>query len=104
MEHPFFSLTKKRHTNIVHYVHGKVEVEVRPDVEFGMPTIWDKDILIYCCSQLVEGIKQGREPKRDRVRRVRLFGVNQPQHWTARLPAYHRCAQEALERAHIYQH
>jgi plasmid replication initiation protein len=28
-----------------------------------MPTIWDKDILIYCCSQLIEGVRQGREPK-----------------------------------------
>jgi plasmid replication initiation protein len=27
-----------------------------------MPTIWDKDILIYCCSQLIAGIKEGREP------------------------------------------
>src|SRR5215831_3589560 len=28
-----------------------------------MPTIWDKDVLIYCCSQLVEGMKRGREPQ-----------------------------------------
>ena len=27
-----------------------------------MPTIWDKDILIYCCSQLIEGMKQGTAP------------------------------------------
>ena len=28
-----------------------------------MPTIWDKDVLIFCCSQLIAGMSQGRELK-----------------------------------------
>jgi plasmid replication initiation protein len=30
---------------------------------YGHPTIWDKDILIYCCSQLIAGMREGREPQ-----------------------------------------
>jgi plasmid replication initiation protein len=62
MEHPMFSLSKNPDTAIRHYEHNGNTITIAPNV-YGMPTIWDKDILIYCCSQLVEGIKQGREPK-----------------------------------------
>ena len=66
MEHPFFSLAKNPDTTIHHYEHNGNTITIAPSV-YGMPTIWDKDILIYCCSQLIEGIKQGREPKREVV-------------------------------------
>jgi plasmid replication initiation protein len=62
MEHPMFSLAKNPDTTIRHYEHNGNTITIAPNV-YGMPTIWDKDILIYCCSQLVEGIKQGREPQ-----------------------------------------
>jgi plasmid replication initiation protein len=62
MEHPMFSLAKSPDTSIRHYEHNGNAITIIPSV-VGMPTIWDKDILIYCCSQLIEGIKQGREPK-----------------------------------------
>jgi plasmid replication initiation protein len=62
MEHPMFSLAKSPDTTIRHYEHNGNTITITPSV-LGLPTIWDKDILIYCCSQLVEGIKQGREPK-----------------------------------------
>jgi plasmid replication initiation protein len=62
MEHPMFSLAKSPDTSIRHYEHNGNTITIIPSV-VGMPTIWDKDILIYCCSQLIEGIKQGREPK-----------------------------------------
>jgi plasmid replication initiation protein len=61
MEHPFFSLSKNPDRAISRYEHNGHTVTITPSV-IGMPTIWDKDILIYCCSQLVEGMKRGREP------------------------------------------
>ena len=62
MEHPMFSLAKSPDTTIRHYEHNGNTITITPSV-VGMPTIWDKDVLIYCCSQLIEGIKRGREPK-----------------------------------------
>lgn len=61
MEHPFYSLSKKPDHAIRHYEHNGNTVRIMPSV-VGMPTIWDKDVLIYCCSQLIAGIKEGREP------------------------------------------
>ena len=62
MEHPLFSLTKAPDTAIRRYEHSGNTITVTPSV-LGMPTIWDKDVLIYCCSQLIAGMQQGREPK-----------------------------------------
>ena len=61
MEHPFFSLSKRPDRTIRHYTNNNVTVSIFPST-LGMPTIWDKDVLIYCCSQLVAGMKEGREP------------------------------------------
>lgn len=62
MEHPMFSLAKNPDITISHYEHNGNTITITPSV-IGRPTIWDKDVLIYCCSQLIEGIKRGREPK-----------------------------------------
>jgi plasmid replication initiation protein len=59
MEHPMFSLSKKPDRKIRHYEHNGSTVTVEPSVR-GMATIWDKDILIYAISQLVEAINRGR--------------------------------------------
>ena len=61
MEHPFFSLSKKPDLNIRRYEHNGNSIVIAPSV-YGLPTIWDKDILIYCCSQLIAGMQEGREP------------------------------------------
>ena len=66
MEHPLFSLSKNPDQVTRHYEHNGSTVTIAPG-NHGMPTIWDKDILIFCCSQLVEGMKRGREPKREIV-------------------------------------
>lgn len=55
MEHPIFSLSTKPDTTIRFYEHNGNTLEVVPSV-LGLATIWDKDILLYCISQLVEGI------------------------------------------------
>jgi plasmid replication initiation protein len=62
MEHPFFSLSKSRDLAIRYYQHQGNSIRISPSAD-GHPTIWDKDILIYCCSQLVAGIREGREPQ-----------------------------------------
>lgn len=68
MEHPMFSLSKKPDKRIRRYEHNAISVTVTPSV-LGLATIWDKDILLYCISVLVEGLNQGRK---DISRTVRL--------------------------------
>lgn len=63
MEHPIFSLSTRPDTRILHYVHNDVTVEVTPSVR-GRATIHDKDILIYCISQLMAALNAGREVSR----------------------------------------
>jgi plasmid replication initiation protein len=62
MEHPFFSLSKKRDLQIYRYQNDRNSITISPNA-YGHPTIWDKDILIYCCSQLIAGMRKGREPQ-----------------------------------------
>src|SRR5580698_5531489 len=52
MEHPVFSLSTKPDTRILRYEHRNTKVEIAPSVR-GLATIHDKDILIYCVSQLM---------------------------------------------------
>lgn len=61
MEHPLFSLSKKPDMTERHYEHNGNSLHVIPSGR-GLATIWDKDILVYCVSQLVAGINLGREP------------------------------------------
>lgn len=52
MERPFFSLAKRKRLKPIEYVspNGEVFVNVFPNAEFGMATIWDADILIWAAS------------------------------------------------------
>lgn len=52
MEHPIFSLATKPDQSIREYEHNGVKVTVIPSM-LGLATIHDKDILIYCISQLI---------------------------------------------------
>lgn len=61
MEHPFFSLSKNPETRIRRYEHGDRWLEVHPSSK-GLATIYDKDILIYCISQLIAKINDGIPP------------------------------------------
>lgn len=60
MEHPFYSLSKKPETNIREYKHNGNWLKIVPSVK-GLATIYDKDILIYCISQLMEKLKRGEQ-------------------------------------------
>jgi plasmid replication initiation protein len=63
MEHPMFSLSKTPDRKIRYYEHGGIHITVEPGAR-GLATIWDKDILIYAVSQLVEALNQGRPVSR----------------------------------------
>lgn len=60
MEHPFYSLSKKPETTIRRYEHNGQWLEVTPSVK-GLATIYDKDILIYCISQIMAKLKRGEQ-------------------------------------------
>ena len=59
MEHPLFSLSTRPDRKVQHYTHGKTQVTVTPSVR-GRATVHDKDILIYCVSQLMAALNAGR--------------------------------------------
>lgn len=63
MEHPVFSLSTRPDRRILSYEHNGTRIEVTPSVK-GLATIHDKDILIFCISQLMAGINAGREVSR----------------------------------------
>src|SRR5580693_8527385 len=60
MEHPIFSLATKPDLSVRNYDHNGVKITVTPSV-LGLATIHDKDILIYCISQLVAKMNTGLE-------------------------------------------
>ncbi|MGR3566499.1 replication initiator protein A [Pseudooceanicola sp.] len=63
MEHPMFSLATRPDRRILSYAHNNVSIEVTPSVK-GLATIHDKDILIYCVSQLMAALNAGRAVSR----------------------------------------
>ncbi|PTR13108.1 MULTISPECIES: replication initiator protein A [unclassified Novosphingobium] len=61
MERPFFSLAKTKRTKPIDYTSpdGKLWVHVSGNPDYGMATIWDADILIYCASVLADMVRRG---------------------------------------------
>lgn len=57
MEHPLFSLSKNKDMTLWSWksADGKKSIEIAPGF-YGRATIVDKDILIYCASQILAGI------------------------------------------------
>ena len=60
MEHPIFSLATKPDHRVRRYEHGSVFIEITPSAE-GLATVHDRDILIYCISQLMAAINAGKQ-------------------------------------------
>jgi len=62
MERPFFSLAKSRRVKPIDYTSpdGNLWVHVSANPDYGMATIWDADILIYCASVLADMARRGR--------------------------------------------
>jgi hypothetical protein len=63
MEHPLFSLSTQPDRRSLRYENGRNWVDVRPGAA-GLATIHDRDVLIFCISQLVAAMNEGREPSR----------------------------------------
>lgn len=61
MERPFFSLAKRKRQKPIEYVSPDrgTFVNVYPNQEFGMATIWDADILIWAASYLNDMKRKG---------------------------------------------
>ncbi|WP_417525619.1 replication initiator protein A [Marinovum sp.] len=66
MEHPLFSLATRPDRRILNYSHNSIELTVTPSVR-GLATIHDKDILIFCISQLMAALNAGRAVTRTLV-------------------------------------
>jgi plasmid replication initiation protein len=62
MEHPFFTLSTQKDTRIIEYAKDGVKIVLSPSAKYGLPTIHDKDILLYVGSLLMAEINQGRIP------------------------------------------
>lgn len=65
MAHPIFSLATKPDHQTRRYEDesGKNYVEVRPSAD-GLATIHDRDVLIYCISQVIAALNEGRQVQR----------------------------------------
>jgi plasmid replication initiation protein len=66
MEHPFFALSTKPQTLEIQYEHNGNFLTIIPSTR-GLATIFDKDVLIYCISQMIAALNQG-ETTAKRVR------------------------------------
>lgn len=62
MERPFFSLAKTKRVKPIDYTSPdqKLWVHVSANPDYGMATIWDADILIYCASVLADMARRGK--------------------------------------------
>ena len=60
MEHPLFSLATKPDMRCLEYRNGNHSLRITPSW-VGLPTIFDKDILIFCISQLIHRKNRGEE-------------------------------------------
>lgn len=59
MEHPIFSLSTRPDRRVLSYEHNGAQIQVTPSVK-GRATVYDKDILIYCISQLMAAMNAGQ--------------------------------------------
>ena len=58
MEHPIFSLSTKPDRRPRRYEHNDVVVEVKPSSD-GLATVHDRDVLIFCISQIMRALNDG---------------------------------------------
>jgi plasmid replication initiation protein len=59
MEHPVFSLSTRPDHRVRRYEHKGAYIEIKPSAD-GLATIHDRDILIYCTSQLMAALNDGK--------------------------------------------
>lgn len=59
MEHPVFSLSTKPDTRPRRYERGENWIQISPS-PYGLATVHDRDVLVYCISQCVAALNEGR--------------------------------------------
>ena len=59
MEHPIFSLSTKPDMKPRRYERGDNWIEISPS-RWGLATVHDRDVLIYCISQCMAALNEGR--------------------------------------------
>ncbi len=62
MEHPIFSLSTKPDLRVLRYENNGNSIIISPSNNHGLPTIHDKDVLLYCGSLLMGQINKGVVP------------------------------------------
>lgn len=62
MEHPFFTLSTKKDVRVIKYNANGVNIVLSPSAQYGLPTMFDKDILLYCGSLFMAEINKGHTP------------------------------------------
>lgn len=62
MQYPLFTLAKALDYRCLSYRKDNVTIEINPSAKFGLPNIFDKDVLLYCGSLLMAEINQGHIP------------------------------------------
>ena len=73
MEHPIFSLSTKPDTRVRRYEQDGQFIEVTPSAK-GLATVHDRDVLIYCISQVIAALNEDRPVSRTvRLRAHDLF-------------------------------
>ena len=60
MEHPIFSVSTKPDFNKRSYEHGNAILRVAPSPN-GLATVHDRDVLIYCISQIMAALNSGQK-------------------------------------------
>ncbi len=63
MEHPVFSLSTKPDMRPRRYERGGNWIEISPS-RYGLATVHDRDVLIYCISQCMGALNEGRKVAR----------------------------------------
>jgi plasmid replication initiation protein len=63
MEHPVFSLSTKPDMRPRRYERGGNWIEISPS-RYGLATVHDRDVLIYCISQCMAALNEGRKVAR----------------------------------------
>ena len=63
MEHPVFSLATKPDMRPRRYERGENFIEINPS-RYGLATVHDRDVLIYCISQCMAALNEGRQVAR----------------------------------------
>ncbi len=74
MEHPVFSISTKPDRNIRRYENGRNFIEITPSVK-GLATVHDRDVLIFCISQVMAAINDGRESEVSQTLRFKAYDL-----------------------------